>query len=199
MIGDRSYTGLILESGHLNRVHYGLAMAAAALAISQPVVLFFTNAALLSLRAPDPEGRPGWATCPLGPDLVAAGVAGDATGWNAGLVTRGRCGQSAGLRHRGQLLLVVRRRGGDELLTHPHPVVGVGGDREAMPLHRLLLGRHAVRHRRREQPLGRRHIDRVPQQRVVVSVASEQRVRRPHLVHRPKVRAVLLPRLAHAV
>ncbi|MGV0762634.1 hypothetical protein V6768_25140 [Tistrella mobilis] len=92
MVSDRSYTGLVLESGCLNRVHYGLAMAAAALAISQPVVLFFTNAALLSLRAPAPDGRPGWATCPLGPDLVAAGVAGDATGWNAGLVTRGAAG-----------------------------------------------------------------------------------------------------------
>ena len=92
MTGDRSYTGLILESGSLNRVHYGLAMAAAALAVSQPVVLFFTNAALLSLRAPGPDGRPGWATCPLGPDLIATGVASDAAGWDAGLVARGAAG-----------------------------------------------------------------------------------------------------------
>lgn len=92
MISDRSYTGLILESGSLTRVHYGLAMAAAALAISQPVVLFFTNAALLTLRAPAPDGKPGWATSPLAPELAAAGIAGDAASWDAGLTARGAAG-----------------------------------------------------------------------------------------------------------
>lgn len=49
--------GLILLDGSYERVHYGLAMAASALAINRPVVLFFTNAALLALK-----GRQGWRT-----------------------------------------------------------------------------------------------------------------------------------------
>ena len=47
--------GLILLDGAYERVHYGLAMAASALAINRPVVLFFTNAALLVLA-----GETGW-------------------------------------------------------------------------------------------------------------------------------------------
>lgn len=90
--GDRPVTGLILQSGAVDRVHYGLAMAAAALALSMPVVLFFTNAALLSLRAAGPDGRPGWADAPLGADLLAAGIATDPTGYDAGLTSRGAAG-----------------------------------------------------------------------------------------------------------
>jgi peroxiredoxin family protein len=41
--------GLILLDGAYERVHYGLAMAASALAVNRPAVLFFTNAALLAL------------------------------------------------------------------------------------------------------------------------------------------------------
>ena len=47
--------GLILLDGSYERVHYGLAMAASALAINRPVVLFFTNGALLALA-----GAKGW-------------------------------------------------------------------------------------------------------------------------------------------
>lgn len=47
--------GLILLDGAYERVHYGLAMAASALAINRPVVLFFTNGALLALA-----GETGW-------------------------------------------------------------------------------------------------------------------------------------------
>ena len=41
--------GLILLDGRYERVHYGLAMAASALAVDRPVVLFFTNHALHAL------------------------------------------------------------------------------------------------------------------------------------------------------
>jgi peroxiredoxin family protein len=47
--------GLVLLDGAYERVHYGLAMAASALAVNRPVVLFFTNAALLALK-----GQQGW-------------------------------------------------------------------------------------------------------------------------------------------
>jgi peroxiredoxin family protein len=47
--------GLILLDGAYERVHYGLAMAASALAVNRPAVLFFTNAALLALAKDD-----GW-------------------------------------------------------------------------------------------------------------------------------------------
>ena len=47
--------GLLLLDGRYERVHFGLAMAASALAVDRPAVLFFTNAALLALAGPD-----GW-------------------------------------------------------------------------------------------------------------------------------------------
>ncbi|MGE0151931.1 MAG: hypothetical protein AB7R90_04885 [Reyranellaceae bacterium] len=47
--------GLILLEGSYERVHYGLAMAASALAVNRPAVLFFTNGALLALA-----GEQGW-------------------------------------------------------------------------------------------------------------------------------------------
>lgn len=47
--------GLVLLDGRYERVHYGLAMAAAALAVGRPAVLFFTNGALLALA-----GAQGW-------------------------------------------------------------------------------------------------------------------------------------------
>ena len=50
---------LVLFAGAFDRVHYALAMAAAALAIDRPVTLFFTMGALHALRAPD-AGGPGW-------------------------------------------------------------------------------------------------------------------------------------------
>ena len=74
--------GLILLDGAYERVHYGLAMAASALAINRPAVLFFTNAALLALAKDD-----GWRklagdaslqekkTCPS-PGLIGIGTCG---------------------------------------------------------------------------------------------------------------------------
>jgi peroxiredoxin family protein len=50
---------LIVLSGEFARVHYALSMAAAALAIDRPAILFFTNRALHALTRGD-AARPGW-------------------------------------------------------------------------------------------------------------------------------------------
>lgn len=50
---------LVVLSGEYERVHYALSMAAAALAIDRPVILFFTNRALHGLARDDAAG-PGW-------------------------------------------------------------------------------------------------------------------------------------------
>lgn len=50
---------LIVLSDDYERVHYALSMAAAALAIDRPVILFFTNRALHALARDDAAG-PGW-------------------------------------------------------------------------------------------------------------------------------------------
>lgn len=61
MSKDRGMAGLslIALSGEFARVHYALSMAAAALAIDKPVILFFTNHALYALAKADASG-PGW-------------------------------------------------------------------------------------------------------------------------------------------
>ncbi|MFD2234478.1 DsrE family protein [Phaeospirillum tilakii] len=73
--------GLLVESGLYDRVHYGLAIAAAALAVNRPVTLMFSMAAVRALEAAD-----GWtrlAVLPGQPSpaeadaaLCARGVAG---------------------------------------------------------------------------------------------------------------------------
>jgi peroxiredoxin family protein len=50
---------IIVFSGSFDRVHYALAMAAAALAANRAATLFFTMAATRALLAPDVSG-PGW-------------------------------------------------------------------------------------------------------------------------------------------
>jgi len=50
---------LVLFSGSFDKVHYALAMAAAALAVNAPVTLFFTMGAARALLAEDDKG-PGW-------------------------------------------------------------------------------------------------------------------------------------------
>ena len=62
---------LLLQSGCFDRVHYALAVAAAAAALDRPVTLFATAGALRAFLA---EG-PGWATLPLSPELVEPGLA----------------------------------------------------------------------------------------------------------------------------
>lgn len=52
---------LVLFSGAFDKVHYALAMAAAALAVNTPVTLFFTMGAARALLAEDASG-PGWRT-----------------------------------------------------------------------------------------------------------------------------------------
>lgn len=65
---------LVVFSGGYDRVHYALAMAAAALAIDRPVTLFFTMGALHGLRRADAEG-PGWRHLAPGESGLAPPVA----------------------------------------------------------------------------------------------------------------------------
>lgn len=51
---------LVVFSGGFDKVHYALAMAAAALAVNKPATLFFTMGAARALLACDNKGRPGW-------------------------------------------------------------------------------------------------------------------------------------------
>ena len=75
--------GLILLDGRYERVHYGLAMAASALAIGRSCVIFFTNHALHALL-------------PVGPDSAGWGaLAGDAQGHDA--ATQDKARQAAGV------------------------------------------------------------------------------------------------------
>jgi len=67
-LADAERLSVILLSGSFERVHYGLAMASAAAALARPVTLFATLAATRAFLAAGPDGRPGWAGLPLGPD-----------------------------------------------------------------------------------------------------------------------------------
>jgi peroxiredoxin family protein len=46
---------VILRAGDYETVHYGLALAAAALAVNKPAVLFFTMSGIRALQGPPPE------------------------------------------------------------------------------------------------------------------------------------------------
>jgi peroxiredoxin family protein len=59
--GDRTRLSLILFAGDYDRVHYAMAMAAAAAATARPVTLLFTMGAINALRAAGDDGSPGWA------------------------------------------------------------------------------------------------------------------------------------------
>ncbi|MBM3502313.1 MAG: hypothetical protein FJX65_00410 [Alphaproteobacteria bacterium] len=63
---------IIVFTGEFRRVHYALATAAAALAISVPVTLFFTMRAIEALRAD--LAIPGWQTLPTGEATDAATI-----------------------------------------------------------------------------------------------------------------------------
>jgi len=58
---DRTRLSLILFAGDYERVHYAMAMAAAAAATARPVTLLFTMGAIHALRAAQADGSPGWA------------------------------------------------------------------------------------------------------------------------------------------
>lgn len=51
---------LVVFSGSFDKVHYALAMAAAALAVNKPVTLFFTMGAARALLANNGQNAPGW-------------------------------------------------------------------------------------------------------------------------------------------
>ncbi len=75
-----SALSVVVFSGSYDRVHYALAMAAAALSNNQQATLFFTMGATRGLLAGDPSG-PGWrhlhatedGRLPLEADLAATG------------------------------------------------------------------------------------------------------------------------------
>lgn len=50
---------VIVRSGDYESAHYGLALAAAALAVNKPAVLFFTMAGIRALQGP-PPAFPDW-------------------------------------------------------------------------------------------------------------------------------------------
>ncbi len=64
---------LILLSGAFDRVHYALALAAAAAALGRPVVVFATLAATRAFLAAR-SGRPAWTELPLSPELATPEV-----------------------------------------------------------------------------------------------------------------------------
>jgi peroxiredoxin family protein len=68
---------IVVFSGGFERVHYALAMAAAAAATDRPTTLFFTMGACHALARPLADGTPGWSSLP------------DATTCDAGYAARG--------------------------------------------------------------------------------------------------------------
>ncbi len=56
---------IVVFSGHFDRVHYALIMAAAAAAIDKPVTLFFTMGACRALEKAREGGDPPWRAMPL--------------------------------------------------------------------------------------------------------------------------------------
>ncbi len=56
---------IVVFSGHFDRVHYALIMAAAAAAINRPVTLFFTMGACRALVSAGESGEPPWRAMPL--------------------------------------------------------------------------------------------------------------------------------------
>ena len=56
---------LVVYSGDFDKVHYALAMAAAAAAIGMPATLFFTMGACRALLPPGPTGEPAWRGMPV--------------------------------------------------------------------------------------------------------------------------------------
>jgi peroxiredoxin family protein len=57
---------VVVFSGHFDKVHDALTLAAAAVATDTPATLFFTMGALRALQAPDAHGTAAWRCLPLG-------------------------------------------------------------------------------------------------------------------------------------
>lgn len=67
---------IVVFSGDYDRIHYALAMAAAAAAIGTSVTLFFTMGACRALLAPGPDGTPAWRKLPTAGDSEPVPAAG---------------------------------------------------------------------------------------------------------------------------
>ncbi|MEE8516396.1 MAG: hypothetical protein V3T02_07145 [Alphaproteobacteria bacterium] len=61
---------VVVFSGDFHRIHYALAMAAAAAAVNRPVTLFFTMGAIRALGKAAPGGAPGWHDTPVTPGIA---------------------------------------------------------------------------------------------------------------------------------
>ena len=86
---------VLLLSGSFERAHYALSMASTAAALERPATLFVTLAATRALLADDGQGRPGWASLPVSPDLADAEAAAKVAD-GAGLDARNRARGVAG-------------------------------------------------------------------------------------------------------
>jgi peroxiredoxin family protein len=74
---------IIVFSGDVERVHYALALASAAVAVNMPATLFFTMGGIRALLAESDDGTPGW-------HALAAGESGlDPAARDAMLAKRG--------------------------------------------------------------------------------------------------------------
>ena len=71
---------LVVYSGEFDKVHYALAMAAAAAAIGMPATLFFTMGACRALLPPGPSGEPAWRDMPVSEGSGTGGGRDDAYG-----------------------------------------------------------------------------------------------------------------------
>ncbi len=68
---------VVVFSGDYHRIHYALAMAAAAAAVNRPVTLFFTMAAIRALAKATDGGAPGWHHVPVTEAIAEGGDTGD--------------------------------------------------------------------------------------------------------------------------
>ncbi len=65
---------VVVFSGDYHRVHYALAMAAAAAAVNRPVTLFFTMAAIRALAKAADGSTPGWHDAPVTEAIADGGA-----------------------------------------------------------------------------------------------------------------------------
>ena len=86
---------IIVLSGDFERVHYALAMAAAARAVGRPTTLFFTQKAISSLTLAK-SGEPLWHRLPADAGSSSDGRAGFADALDAG-ITRDNAYKSRGV------------------------------------------------------------------------------------------------------
>jgi peroxiredoxin family protein len=64
---------LVMFTGDFRKIHYGLVLAASAVAIGRVATLFFTMHACLTMQAPAADGTPVWRTLPADNGATTAG------------------------------------------------------------------------------------------------------------------------------